>query len=144
MNGRSPPIGDCLESAPDLGEDNDILIPFGGRLDGTEWLSYKHISQCLKLLLHIQNPEAKHQPSSGSAYEVCSAETLQGHLNNAAKGRPFAKDTDFPKVLHNTLQTSGPSSTIVMGDHQHWRLLGIHAQSYDSNAHRAGIEAALS
>ncbi len=42
---------------------------------------------------------------------------------------PFVKDTDFPKVLHNTLQTSGPSPTTVVGDHQHWRLLCIDAQS---------------
>ena len=39
------------------------------------------------------------------------------------------KDTDFPQVLHNTLQTNGPSPTIVIGDHQHWRLLCIAAQS---------------
>ena len=82
MKGGSPPIGDHSESAPDLGEDNDMLIPFGGRLDSRDWLSYVHISQCLKLLLHSQYPEAKHQPSSWSAYEVCSAETLQGHLSN--------------------------------------------------------------
>ncbi len=129
MKGGAPPIGDHSQSAPDLGEDNDMVIPFGGGLDSTDWLSYRHISQCLKLLLHSKYSEARHQPSSGSAYEVCSVETLQGHLNNGAKGMPFVQDTDFPKVLHNTLRISSPSPTIVVGDHQQWRLLCIDAHS---------------
>lgn len=35
MKGGSPPVGDHKESAPDPGQDNDMLVPNGGRLDST-------------------------------------------------------------------------------------------------------------
>ena len=127
MIGGAPIGHQMLVNVTDLGEDNDLHLHFGGKQDSTDWLSYRQIHQCLELLLHTKYTAARHQPRFGSAHEVCSAETLTGHLNNAAKGLPFVRGTDIPKVIYETLQTNGPSPAIVIGNHVHWTVLCIHA-----------------
>ena len=123
--GGGTPKNSSAGDKPDLGPYNDEYNLFGGKSTDSDWLSLKHISDCLELLLHTNYRYACHQPTTGSSHDVCSDRTLQNILDTAAEGRPFRKDTDLPQVIFDTLQADGSCPAIVVGDDEHWRVICI-------------------
>ena len=94
--GGGTPKNSSAGDKPDLGPYNDEYNLFGGKSTDSDWLSLKHISDCLELLLHTNYRYACHQPTTGSSHDVCSDRTLQNILDTAAEA-PSEKTQIFPK-----------------------------------------------
>ena len=110
-----------MQTTADLGNNNDLYLPFGGHPNSTDWLTYRHIHSCLEVLQNTKYATSRHHTR-----EICSVETLENHLFSAVHGPVLP--SNFPEVLHQSLQSHGPCPAIIVGDHQHWRVICIDAE----------------